>query len=305
MNELSLFEEPVQGKPFLKWAGGKGQLIDAIVAHLPNMGNINTYVEPFIGSGAVMFWLVSHYPNITQVVINDLNTELVNLYQSIKYDVEGLITELKALDSEYKAKPTQDEKSEYYYQIRTEYNSRDLTNNDRNIRLAALFIFLNRTCFNGLYRVNGKNLFNVPFGKYVNPKICDEDNLRNDNKLLQRVEVLNGDFAETLQFLNDKSFYYLDPPYKPISETSSFNSYSSMTFDDEQQIRLKEFCDYINEHSGKFMLSNSDPKSVDESNTFFDDLYAVYNIHRVLAKRNINANGNGRGEINELLITNY
>ena len=305
MKQMSLFEEPMQGKPFLKWAGGKGQLIDAISTHIPNMDNIDTYIEPFVGSGAVMFWLISHHPNIRQVVINDLNTELVNLYQSIKFDVEGLINELKALDSDYKSRPTQEERSEYYYQIRTEYNSRDLDSKDRNIRLAALFIFLNRTCFNGLYRVNGKNLFNVPFGKYANPKICDEGNLRNDNKLLQKVEILNGDYAATIEYLSDRSFYYLDPPYKPISETSSFNSYSSMSFDDEQQIRLKEFCDTINEHNGKFMLSNSDPKSVDETNTFFDDLYGAYNIHRVLAKRNINAKGDKRGEINELLITNY
>lgn len=305
MKELSLFEEPIQGKPFLKWAGGKGQLIDAISAHLPNMDNIDTYVEPFIGSGAVMFWLVSNYPNIRQVVINDLNSELVNLYQIIKYDVEGLITELKALDSEYKARPTQEERSEYYYQIRVEYNARDLASKERNVRLAALFIFLNRTCFNGLYRVNGKNLFNVPFGKYANPKICDEDNLRNDSALLQKVEILNGDYAETLQYLSERSFYYLDPPYKPISETSSFNSYSAMSFDDEQQIRLKGFCDAINAHNGKFMLSNSDPKSVDDTNTFFDDLYRDYKINRVLAKRNINAKGNKRGEINELLITNF
>ena len=300
-----MFEEPLQGKPFLKWAGGKGQLLDAIETHLPNMDNIDTYIEPFIGSGAVMFWLVSNYPNIRQVVINDLNSELVNLYLSIKHDVEGLIVELKALDSEYKTRPTQDARSEYYYQIRTEYNARDLDSKERNNRLAALFIFLNRTCFNGLYRVNGKNLFNVPFGKYANPKICDEENLRNDHSLLQNVEILNGDYAATIDYLNDRSFFYLDPPYKPISETSSFNSYSSMSFDDEQQIRLKLFCDTINEHNGKFMLSNSDPKSVDESNTFFDDLYGAYNIHRVLAKRNINSKGNKRGEINELLITNY
>lgn len=305
MKQLSIFEEPIQGKPFLKWAGGKGQLIDSIAANLPDMNNIDTYIEPFVGSGAVMFWLVSNYPSIKQVVINDLNTELVNLYQCIKYDVEALIAELRAIDTEYKARPTQDERSEYFYQLRTEYNARDLTSKDRNNRLAALFIFLNRTCFNGLYRVNGKNLFNVPFGKYANPKICDEDNLRKDSELLQKVEILNGDYAETLQYLSNRSFYYLDPPYKPISETSSFNSYSSTAFDDDQQIRLKEFCDTINEREGKFMLSNSDPRSVDETNTFFDDLYGAYNIHRVLAKRNINAKGNKRGQINELLITNY
>lgn len=305
MKQLSIFEESMQGKPFLKWAGGKGQLIEAITAYLPNMDNVDTYVEPFIGSGTVMFWLVSHYPNIRQIVINDLNTELVNLYQSIKFDVEGLITELKSLDAEYKGRKTQEQRSEYYYQVRIEYNSRDLVSRERNIRLAALFIFLNRTCFNGLYRVNGKNLFNVPFGKYVNPKICDEENLRNNNQLLQKVEILNGDYSATLDYLSDRTFYYLDPPYKPISKTSCFNSYSSISFDDKQQIRLKGFCDTINEHNGKLMLSNSDPKSVDETNTFFDDLYGAYNIHRVLAKRNINAKGDKRGKINELLITNY
>ena len=305
MNELSIFKELIQAKPFLKWAGGKGQLLDAIETNLPNIDNIDTYVEPFIGSGAVMFYLVSHYPNIRQVVINDLNSELVNLYQSIKHDVEGLIVELKALDNEYKARPTQDARSGYYYQIRTEYNARNLDSRNRNIRLAALFIFLNRTCFNGLYRVNGKNLFNVPFGKYANPKICDEENLRNVHTLLQNVEILNGDYAATIEYLSDRSFYYLDPPYKPISETSSFNSYSSISFDDEQQIRLKQFCDTIHASKGKFMLSNSDPKSIDKSNTFFDDLYSAYNIHRVLAKRNINSKGNKRGEVNELLITNY
>ena len=305
MNGLSLGKEPIQGKPFLKWAGGKRQLIDTIATKLPNMDNIDTYIEPFVGSGAVMFWLISHYPNIRQVVINDINTELINLYISIKYDVEGLITVLKSLDTDYRVRQTQEERSEYYYQIRTEYNSRDLESKERNVRLAALFIFLNRTCFNGLYRVNGKNLFNVPFGKYANPRIVDEDNLRNDNQLLQKVTILNSDYAETLQYVTDRAFYYLDPPYKPISETSSFNSYSSTSFDDKQQIRLKEFCDNIDAHHGKFMLSNSDPKSVDQTNTFFDDLYGAYNIHRVLAKRKINVKGDKRGEINELLITNF
>ncbi len=297
--------DSIQGKPFLKWPGGKGQLMDAISAHLPNMDSIDTYIEPFIGGGAVMFWIISHYPNIRQVVINDLNTELVNTYQAIKFDVEGLIKELKGLESDYKYRPIQEERSEYYYQIRTEYNSIDLLPKDGNIRLAALFIFLNKTCFNGLYRVNSKNLFNVPFGKYANPKICDEENLRNDSKLLQKVEILNGDYAATTKYISNRSFYYLDPPYKPISKTSSFNSYTSLPFDDEQQIRLKRFCDAIHKHNGKFILSNSDPKSVDETNTFFDVLYDAYHIHRVQAKRNINAKGNKRGEINELLIRNY
>ena len=297
--------KPPQGKPFLKWAGGKGQMINTIANYLPDMNNVDTYVEPFVGSGAVMFWLVNNYPNIKKVVINDLNMDLVNLYQTIKCNVEELISELKVLEIEYYKRQTQEERAEYYYQKRTEYNSIDLSSRAGSIRLAALFIFLNKTCFNGLYRVNSKNLFNVPVGKYVRPNICNEDNLRNVHVLLERVKILNGDYSATLQYVGSKSFYYLDPPYKPISGTSSFNSYNSILFDDKQQIRLKEFCDKINEYDGKFMLSNSDPKSVDETNTFFDRLYEAYNIHRVLAKRNINSRGDKRGEINEILITNY
>lgn len=303
---MSKFETPIHGKPFLKWAGGKGQLLDKIASYLPNnISEIDTYIEPFVGGGAVLFWLISHYPSIKRVVINDLNTELVNLYLSIKLSVEELISELKVLDTDFKKFTSQEEKSEYYYSIRNEYNSRNLTSNERSIRLAALFVFLNKTCFNGLYRVNTKNLFNVPFGKYVNPKIFDEENLRNDSELLQRVDILNGDYAETIQYASTKALYYLDPPYKPISSTSSFNSYSVMSFNDEQQIRLKEFCDSINERGAKFILSNSDPKNVDAENNFFDDLYSTYTIHRVSAKRNINSKGDKRGKINELLITNY
>ena len=299
-------EKAIQCKPFLKWAGGKGQLIEEIAAHLPDsMSDIDTYVEPFIGSGAVMFWLVNRYKNVKKIVINDLNTDLVNLYLSIKFDVDGLIDVLKELDAKYRSNHTQEERSTFYYQIRNEYNSRQLDSKDINNRISALFIFLNRTCFNGLYRVNRKNLFNVPFGKYSNPRIVDEENLRKVSELLQKVEVLNGDYAETIKYANSKAFFYLDPPYKPITETSSFNSYSSTSFDDEQQKRLKDFCDHINKNDGLFMLSNSDPKSVDETNDFFDELYGDYNIHRVLAKRNINSKGDKRGTINELLITNY
>lgn len=299
-------EKAIQCKPFLKWAGGKRQLIEEIATHLPDsMLDIDTYVEPFIGSGAVMFWLVNRYQNVKKIVINDLNTDLVNLYLSIKFDVDGLIDALKELDAKYRPIHAQEERSAFYYQIRNEYNSRPLGYKDINNRISALFIFLNRTCFNGLYRVNRKNLFNVPFGKYSNPRIVDEENLRNVSELLQKVEILNGDYAETIKYANNKAFFYLDPPYKPITKTSSFNSYSSTSFDDEQQKRLKDFCDYINKNNGLFMLSNSDPKSVDETNDFFDELYGDYNIHRVLAKRNINSKGDRRGTINELLITNY
>lgn len=306
MKEQNVIKTSIQCKPFLKWAGGKGQLLDTIISYLPNdMSAVKTYVEPFVGSGAVMFYVISNYQNITQIIINDLNTELINLYSVIKDDVESLIANLKELDKEYKSFSTVEECSIYYYRIREEFNNRCCKSDDRNIRLAALFVFLNRTCFNGLYRVNGKNLFNVPFGKYQNPKICDEDNLRAVNKVLQRVTILNCDFADTIQYADIDTLFYLDPPYKPISATSSFNTYSTVLFDDEQQIRLKSFCDTLHLHNAKFILSNSDPKGVDENNTFFDDLYHNYNIYRVEAKRNINSKGDKRGKINELLITNF
>ena len=269
------------------------------------METITTYIEPFVGSGALLFWILSNCPNLKKVIINDINKDLINTYKAIKYNVNELINELDNLDSLYKSNSDEEYRKSLYYTIRDEYNSRDFNNETISIRMAALFIFLNRTCFNGLYRVNSKNLFNVPCGKYANPKICDKENLLNTNILLQNVEMLCGDYSETIDNVNETTFIYFDPPYKPISKTSSFNSYSSENFDDAQQIRLKDFCDIITEKKAKFMLSNSDPNFANNENTFFDDLYEKYNIIRVEAKRNINANGNGRGKINEILVTNY
>jgi len=188
-----------------------------------------------------------------------------------------------------------------FYALREEYNQRSAS----KIRMSALFIFLNRTCFNGLYRVNSKNLFNVPFGKYVNPKICDSVNLRHVSEVIKKVELRNGDYADLVQYADEGCFVYLDPPYKPISETSTFNSYCAGGFDDSEQIRLRNFCDIITKQGAAFMLSNSDPSSVNPENDFFDKLYSAYKIKRVKAKRNINSKADKRGEINELLITNY
>lgn len=285
-------------RPFLKWAGGKGQLLPVISDNLPD--NIHTYIEPFVGSGAVMFDLLERRPSIRRVIINDINTDLITTYSVIKANCEELIRELSILQEHY-TNIAPEERQAFFYDRRDEYNER--LGND--IRKAALFIFLNRTCFNGLYRVNGKNKFNVPFGKYANPKICDSDNLRAVSSALQIVELRNGDFNELIEDIDENCFVYLDPPYKPISDTSSFNSYASNPFDDSEQIRLRDFCNTINEKGALFMLSNSDPKSVDAENLFFDRIYSEYIIQRVKAKRNINANGNNRGEINELLITNY
>lgn len=305
MKQLELFGMPnKEGKSFLKWAGGKGQLIGQISAHLPSdINNITTYAEPFVGSGAVMFWMLSKFQNIERVVINDINSELIKTYNAIKYRVNELIDNLESLDSQYKGNTDIEVRKSFFYDRRDEFNSCDDKSDD--VRVAALFIFLNRTCFNGLYRVNSKNKFNVPFGKYANPKICDKDNLLADNEILKKVDILNGDFEATADYGGDNSFFYFDPPYKPISETSSFNSYAQGGFDDSEQRRLKEFCDALGDKGTKVMVSNSDPRSVNENDTFFDELYGEYNIIRVDAKRNINSVGSKRGQIKELLITNY
>lgn len=185
--------------------------------------------------------------------------------------------------------------------VREQYNQKNLAPVDNTTK----FIFLNRTCFNGLYRVNKSGLFNVPFGKYKNPKICDPQTIRKDSELLQRVEILNGDFEETFNYAKGNTLFYFDPPYRPLSDTSSFNDYTKESFNDDTQIRLKEYCDRINNAGYSFMLSNSDCKGKTESDNFFDILYKDYQIERVWASRSINANPNKRGKLTEILVHNY
>ena len=292
-------------KPFLKWAGGKSQVIKDIEGAFPKSFKNEefTYIEPFIGSGAVLFWLINNHEKIRRIVINDINTDLTNCYQTIKDDVEKLIKILAIFQAEYyKLADKAEDQKEYYYEKRELFNKR---NSEISVQ-SALFIFLNKTCFNGLYRVNKKNGFNVPKGSYKKPLICDEDNLRLVSVALKKVIILNGDYTETLQYINpgEKAIFYLDPPYKPLSETSSFNSYSNIDFDDSEQIRLKNFCDELDNLDIKWILSNSDVKGKDNSNNFFDDLYKRYYIDRILAKRSINANPEKRGKLTELLINN-
>jgi len=278
-------------------------LIEQIREQLPNSIEINefTYIEPFVGSGAVLFWMVEQFPNMKNAIINDINQDLINSYLTIKYNVQDLISILKKWEIEYHSiSQNQEKKKEYYYEKRNLFNSRESAQTTQS----ALFIFLNRTCFNGLYRVNRKNEFNVPIGSYKTPQICNVDNLMAVSEILQKVEILNGDFSETLKYANDTTFFYFDPPYKPLNETSSFNSYSEKEFDDKEQIRLKEFCDTLNEHNYQWILSNSDVKGKDPNNNFFDDLFANFNIIRVNARRSINANPSKRGQLTELLITN-
>ncbi len=289
-------------KPFLKWAGGKTQLLEKISSQFPYQKNEKfTYIEPFVGSGAVLFWALNSYPNIEHAIINDINSDLIDAYNTIKKDVKILISVLEKWESEYHLlTDNQDRKKEYYYFKRALFNTRD---SDKTTQ-AALFIFLNRTCFNGLYRVNKKNQFNVPIGSYKNPLICDKNNLNLINKCLHNVKILNSDFCETANYVTDNTFFYFDPPYKPLSATSNFNSYSKNNFNDSEQIRLKEFCDKLDSLDCKWILSNSDVKEKDRDNNFFDDLFKHYQINRVSARRSINANASKRGELNELLITN-
>ena len=291
-------------KPFVKWAGGKSQLLEEIDDAIPDrlkQSNF-TYIEPFVGGGAVLFWILQKYPNIKKAVINDINTDLTNAYLAIKENVENVIDILTQWEKEYYSLSDKlEQKKEYYYSKRTLFNSRssDLTTQ------TALFIFLNRTCFNGLYRVNRKNEFNVPIGSYKKPMICDEDNLRAVSNILQKVTILNGDFEDTLEYANDETLFYFDPPYKPLSKTSSFNSYAKEDFDDKQQIRLANFCKKIDLLGYNWILSNSDVKGKNPDDNFFDNLFCDFNIKRVLARRNINSNSKKRGELTELLITNY
>ena len=194
----------------------------------------------------------------------------------------------------------EENKKLYYYQKRELYNTRK----EEKSGQAALFIYLNRTCFNGLYRVNSKNLYNVPMGGYKKPTICDKENILAVSNALQKVEILNGDFEQTLDYANNNSLFYFDPPYKPLSETSSFNSYAKDEFNDSEQIRLRDFCNKLDVLNHTWILSNSDVKGKNENDNFFDDLYSDFNIQRVDARRSINANPEKRGKLTELLITN-
>jgi DNA adenine methylase len=290
-------------KPFLKWAGGKTQLINDIERALPTEITKEkfTYIEPFVGSGAVLFWMLNNFPKLEKAVINDINEDLINTYKTIASNPKELISILEIFQNEFHSlEGNEDIKKLYYYQKRELYNTRK----EEQSGQAALFIFLNRTCFNGLYRVNSKNLYNVPMGGYKKPTICDKENILAVSNVLQKVEILSGDFEQTLNYTNGNSLFYFDPPYKPLSETSSFNSYAKDDFNDSEQVRLRDFCNKLDVLNHSWILSNSDVKGKDENDNFFDDLYSDFNIQRVDARRSINANPEKRGKLTELLITN-
>ena len=306
MKNFSLFEkDKIECKPFIKWVGGKGQLLSEINKLYPvELGkNINKYAEIFLGGGAVLFDILSKY-KLDEVYISDKNLELINTYKSIRDNVDILIKSLKGMEEQYIPLDNKNRK-DYYYKKREEYNSLKINSEVNNIEKAVLFIFLNKTCFNGLYRVNKKGEFNVPMGAYKKPKICDEENLKNVSLTLRNVKIVYADYRKSEKFIDGKTFVYIDPPYRPLNITSSFTSYTENDFNDKEQIELAEYINVLNKKGAKIVISNSDPKNNDIDDNFFDKLYDNYNINRVKATRMLNSNASLRGAINELLITNY
>jgi DNA adenine methylase len=298
-------------KPFLKWAGGKTQLLEQFVNYFPselNEEKLYNYYEPFLGGGAVFFFIAQNY-SIKNAYLSDINEDLVLTFNVVQKNVNELIEELATLKNSY-LKKDEVKREEYFYEIRKAFNEEKGKINFKKyssiwIGHAAKMIFLNKTCFNGLFRLNRKGEFNVPFGRYKNPSILDEKNLISASRALQIAEVIKTDFEKIKSKIRDHFFIYFDPPYRPISNTSSFTSYSKFDFNDDDQKRLAHFFGELGINGNKLMLSNSDPKNENSDDDFFEKLYDGFNIKRVKANRMINCMGEKRGKINELLITNY
>ena len=302
----------MNARPFLKWAGGKTQLLDEFEKRLPSKIHeskiIDNYVEPFIGGGALFFFLKNKY-SIKNSIILDVNPELIVAYKVIQKDNKKLIEELREIENIHLEK-SESKRKEHYYKIRDLYNQQRLDFNYDNynsewIKRSKYLIFLNKTCYNGLFRQNKDGKFNVPFGLYKNPKILDESNIMAVNKSLSNTEIFCDDFTASCDYIDKKSLVYLDPPYRPLNKTSNFTSYAKNGFFDKDQIRLAEFFHQIDKKGAYIILSNSDPKNEDDDDDFFENLYKKFNIDRIPAKRNINSNKLKRGNINELFITNY
>lgn len=292
----------IKTKPFVKWAGGKSQLISEIRKKYPK--NIKRYCEPFVGGGAVLFDVLANYKP-EKVLINDINKELIITYYQLQNNVDNLIKKLFALQKEFISADLEQRKN-IYNNNRKLYNSlKNKSCENNELEIASLFIFLNKTCFNGLYRVNKNGDFNVPMGSYKNPLICDEINLKKSSSLLKNVKIICGDYSKCIDYINDETFVYIDPPYRPLTQTSSFTSYSAKVFDDKEQIRLADFINIISQKGAIVVASNSDPQNADENDMFFDNLYKNYSIKRIQAKRAINSKSEGRGNISELLISNF
>lgn len=290
--------------PFVKWAGGKKQLLPELISHLPEgFGKaITKYAEPFVGGGAFLFSILGSYA-LDEVYVCDINQSLITTYKIIRDNVDNLVESLFILQTQFVPLEKEARKM-FYYQKRDRYNELVLTQNN-GLELASLFIFLNRTCFNGLYRVNKKNQFNVPMGDYTNPLICDEQLLRKDSEVLKNTNIICANYKESASSIDERTFVYFDPPYRPLNTTASFTSYSSTGFTDKDQIELAHYVTELTMRGAKVLLSNSDPKNNNPNDDFFDDLYSNFRIERIFANRNISSTVEGRKKISELLISNY
>lgn len=293
----------IPASPFVKWAGGKSQLINEISKRLPSANKqIRKYAEPFIGGGAVLFYILNNY-DLEEVYISDINAELLNVYTQIKNYPSHIIEQLRILEEDF-INLDKERRKEFYYKIRDKFNFLK-AKRSHDIELASYFIFLNRTCFNGLYRVNRHGEYNVPMGDYKNPKICDENNILTVSNVLSKVSINCGSFELCDDFVDSNTFVYFDPPYRPLNVTSSFTSYTEGSFNDEDQIQLAHFFRQLDKKGAYLLESNSDPKNTNPSDEFFDELYKGFTIDRVCASRMINSKVSGRGQISELLIRNY
>ena len=289
-----------KAKPFVKWAGGKGLLLPQLEGLLPpnfdKLQNV-TYVEPFVGGGAMLFHMLRNHPNITRAVINDINPDLIHCYELIAHHPDRLIARLRELENNYYSVSNVSARRELYYAYRDQFNQEGIGPDER----AAIFIFLNHTCYNGLYRVNARGKFNVPCGRYKRPLICNEELIIKNHELLNSIDLVickPGDYQQVLKRIsrNHPNFVYFDPPYD--SDTSTFNSYTEDGFNKDEQRRLAQVFKDLDKRGVKVMLSN-------HNTTLINELYKEYNIHIIEAKRSINSKGNKRGNVEEVIITNY
>lgn len=294
-------------KPFIKWAGGKGNLLQRLEELLPtnfdDLENV-TYIEPFVGGGAMLFYMLQKHKCIRKAVINDINKDLIRCYHLIAKSPYSLIDRLRVIEDNYN-RVSISARGDVYYAYRDMYNSDDVHPNER----AAIFIFLNHTCYNGLYRVNATGKYNVPYGRYKHPIICNEELIMRNHHLLKSVELIirpAGDYKNVISNLSrvHPNFVYFDPPYRPLLNEDNFKSYSNSPFGDKQQVELKLFCDALNERGCMVMESNSDSMNIDGS-SYFEQLYEGYHFNRILAPRFINANPEKRAKLSEIVITNY
>jgi len=299
-------------KPFLKWAGGKNQLLEQFKNYYPTdlkNGIIKNYVEPFLGGGAVFFDIAQRF-NIERAYLSDINKDLILTYQVIQQLPDDLLEYLAHYQKRYD-QTEQEQRNELFLTMRTQFNEQRFEIDyqklsDHSVLRATLFIALNKTCFNGLFRLNSKGAFNVPYGKYKTAMILDEANILAVSLLLQRVKIVSAEYTDCWNQVNDQSFVYFDPPYRPVSQTANFTTYTGFEFKDQEQLQLALFFKKLDQEKGaKLMLSNSDPTFNNPHDNFFEQAYSGYNIFKVSANRAINCDGNKRGKITELLITNF